>query len=245
MAGPPPVLVAIGAPEPQRRLTVLVRLILVIPHAIVLFFLAIGAYVVAFLGWWGALFMGRLPEFAQSYLTGFVRWTARVYAYELLLTDAYPPFTLDDDPEYPVRVATTHEQLNRLAVFFRFILFIPVYVLTGILVYGAGNIVLFITWIIALISGKLPVSLHLAYAAVLRFGIRSICYTWLLTPAYPGGLFGDDAALAGAAPGFPGAAGGYGPPPGYGTTTAGYGAPPAPLPAATARPALMGSPPSP
>jgi hypothetical protein len=229
-AGPPPVLVAIGAPEPQRRLTVLVRLILVIPHAIVLFFLAIGAAVVAFLGWWGALFMGRLPDFAQNYLTGVVRWGARVYAYELLLTDAYPPFTLDDDPEYPVRVATTHERLNRWAVFFRFILVIPVNILFTVLAYGAGTVVLFITWIIALIAGTLPVSLHLAYAAVFRFGVRYYAYALLLTPTYPGGLFGDDPALPAAAPGFPGAPGGYGPPPGYGTTTAGYGAAPGTAP---------------
>ena len=29
----------------------------------------------------------------------------RVSAYMFLLTDVYPPFTLDDDPTYPVRVA--------------------------------------------------------------------------------------------------------------------------------------------
>ena len=62
--GPPPVLVAVADPAPQRRLTVLVRLILLIPHFIVLCLLMLAAYVVAFFGWWGALFTGRLPLWA-------------------------------------------------------------------------------------------------------------------------------------------------------------------------------------
>ncbi|HSZ39987.1 MAG TPA: hypothetical protein VK817_08520 [Trebonia sp.] len=47
------------------------------------FFLEIAAVIVAFLGWWGALFMGRLPDFADSYLTGFVRWYTRVTVTEV------------------------------------------------------------------------------------------------------------------------------------------------------------------
>ena len=34
-----------------------------------LLFLDLAGFVVAFLGWWGALFMGRLPEFAVTYLS--------------------------------------------------------------------------------------------------------------------------------------------------------------------------------
>src|ERR1700730_14957611 len=75
--GPPPVLVAVADPAPQRRLTVLVRLILLIPHIIVLYFLLLAAAVVAFLGWWGALFMGRQPLWAGGFLAGILRWLAR------------------------------------------------------------------------------------------------------------------------------------------------------------------------
>ena len=38
----------------------------------------------------------RLPDFAADYLTGYVRWQTRYNAYYLLLTDQYPPFTLED-----------------------------------------------------------------------------------------------------------------------------------------------------
>ena len=87
--------VRFGTTQPQRRWTVLIRIILAIPQFIVLFFVGIGAFVVAVLGWFAALFTGRLPESFARFLLGYVRWSTRVNAYEFLLTDAYPPFRLD------------------------------------------------------------------------------------------------------------------------------------------------------
>ncbi len=63
----------------------------------------VAAFVVTVIGWFGALFTGRLPVFAADFLTGYLRWLARVYAYLYLLTDVYPPFALDD-ADYPVRL---------------------------------------------------------------------------------------------------------------------------------------------
>jgi len=233
--GPPPILVAVADRAPQRRVTVLFRLILLIPHFIVLFFLAIAAEVVAFIGWWGALFLGRLPEFAHTFLSGVLRWYVRVYAYGLLLTDVYPRFTLDDDPSYPVRVAVPPQQrLNRAAVFFRIILLIPAGFVANVLTYGATTLMAVIAWLITLVAGQLPASFHQAYGAFLRFQTRYYGYVAMLTPAYPSGLYGDapgtptwaDAApTAAVQPGFgtpesvyggPGVQGGYGYPAGYG-----------------------------
>jgi hypothetical protein len=235
LAEPLPVEVAVTEPGRQRRLTVAFRLILIIPHLFLLFFLAIAAAVVVFLGWWGALFIARLPQFAVTYLAGFLTWYLRVTAYLFLLTDAYPPFSLDDDPAYPVRLAVPERQrLNRFAVFFRVILLIPAAIVAGVVVQGASTIVLFIGWLITLIAGRLPLSLHQAFAAVVRYQTRLSCYEYMLTPAYPWGLFGDSPGAASAAspPGYPAPDAGYGPPPpGYGTdpgygTAPGYGSDP-------------------
>jgi hypothetical protein len=169
---------------------------MLIPHIVVLYFLNIAFAVVAFIGWWGALFAGELPEFAVSYLSGVTRWYTRVQAYALLLTDQYPPFSLGDEPGYPVRIAIPSQvKLNRLAVLFRIILMIPASVLNGLVTYGGTTIVAVIAWVIVLITGKLPTSLHLAYTAVLRYTTRCNCYFVLLTAAYPGGLFGDGLAV--------------------------------------------------
>jgi hypothetical protein len=185
-------LVAVG-PVKQRRLTVAFRAILIIPHAFVLFFLDLAGLVVAFLGWWGALFMGRLPGFAVTYLSGLARWNARVYGYAFLLTDDYPPFKFDDDPAYPVVIAIPPSgRLNRFAVFFRLILAIWAYIVLSVVSSGANAIVLFIAWLIMLITGRMPAPLHLALTAVLRFQTRYYCYLGMLTSTYPWKLFGDE-----------------------------------------------------
>jgi len=196
-AEPLPAQLAAAGPAQQRRWTVAIRLIMIIPHFFVLFFLNIAAGFVAFIGWWGTLFTGRLPEFAYSYLSGYVRWYTRVQAYgALLLTDQYPPFSLRDEPDYPVRIAIPpRDRLNRFAVLFRIILVIPAAVVNLVVQYGAGTIVPIVAWVIALITGKLPKSLHLAYTAVLRYSTRLNCYSTMLTAAYPWGLFGDGLAV--------------------------------------------------
>lgn len=243
--GPPPVLVAVADPAPQGRLTVLVRLILLVPHFIVLYMLMLAGSVVLFLGWWGALFSGRLPLWAGTFLAGILRWSARVMAYELLLTDAYPPFSFDDDPAYPVRLALPEPQrLNRAAVFFRFILGFPANILAVLVVSGACTLMSFVAWLITLVAGRLPASFHQAFTAVVRFEMRNYAYWWMLTPAYPGGLFGDKpgartwadqlAAPAPAAPGYGSAPDGYGAPyspysaPGAAPVPGGYGYPAGP-----------------
>jgi hypothetical protein len=185
-------LIAAG-PARQSRLTVAFRAILTIPHGFVLFFLNLAGLVVAFLGWWGALFMGRLPAFAVTYLSGLARWNARYYAYAFLLTDDYPPFSFDDDPAYPVVIAIPPPgRLNRFAVFFRLILAVWANIVSGLVIYGASTIVAFIAWLITLITGKLPTPLHLAFTAVLRFETRYACYLSMLTSTYPSKLFGDE-----------------------------------------------------
>jgi hypothetical protein len=194
-AGPLPVLVAAAGPARQQRLTVFFRILLAVPHYFVLYFLGIAAGVVVFIGWWAALFTGLLPDFAVTFTTGYIRWLTRVTAYVMLLTDAYPPFSFEDDPRYPVRLAVAErDRLNRVAVFFRLILVIPASILRALVVFGSEAIVSFIAWLIVLFAGQMPASLHQAYTAVLRYSARVDCYLYLLTPAYPGGLLGDGPA---------------------------------------------------
>ena len=73
----------------------LVKWLLVIPHIIVLAFLAIGAVVVIIIAWFAILFTGRYPRPLFDYVVGVSRWALRVSAYStLLITDRYPPFRL-------------------------------------------------------------------------------------------------------------------------------------------------------
>ena len=195
---PGPVLVAVAGPGAQRRATVAIRLILAVPHLLALSFLGIAAYPVMVIGWVGALVTGRLPRFAATYLSGYLRWYARAGAYLLLLTDQYPPFTLRD-AAYPVRLAVGSGKLNRLTVLFRVILAVPVAIVSMLVTYGLAVIVVVAGWPAALIAGRLPASLHQAVAAVLRYAVRYLGYLYLLTGTYPAGLFGDAPAPPAAA----------------------------------------------
>jgi hypothetical protein len=74
----------------------LVKWFLAIPHWFILFFLHIGACVAVIIAWFAILFTGTYPRSLFDYVVGVNRWTLRVYAYALLLiTDQYPPFSLD------------------------------------------------------------------------------------------------------------------------------------------------------
>ena len=211
VGAPAPVLVSFAGSSPQSRVTVLFRIIMAIPQLIVVYMLGVAAYVITFIGWFGALFTGRLPVFAADFLTGYLRWLSRVYAYLYLLTDEYPPFTLAD-AEYPVRLATMPGQLNRLAVLFRIFLLIPCAIVNGVVTYGALTVFQFVSWLIVLITGRMPDTIYQALSAVLRYQLRVIGFAAMLTSAYPAELFGDTGAPA---PQAYGVQPGYGAPQGY------------------------------
>lgn len=70
--------------------------LLAVPHWFLLFYLWIGVVVCVIVAWFAILFTGRYPRSLFDYVVGVYRWTLRVEAYAvLLITDEYPPFSLD------------------------------------------------------------------------------------------------------------------------------------------------------
>jgi hypothetical protein len=82
------------APKLSRGL-IFVKWLLAFPHYIILLFLGIGAYVCAIIGFFAVLITGKWPESLRNYIIGVVRWSNRVSIYVYLITDTYPPFSLD------------------------------------------------------------------------------------------------------------------------------------------------------
>ncbi|MFJ3875982.1 DUF4389 domain-containing protein [Streptomyces sp. NPDC090077] len=192
-------------PGPQRRWTVLLRLLLLLPQLIVTALLAVAAFFVTVAGWFAALVLGRLPDGIARFLGGFLAYETRVAASAMLLVDRYPPFSFEA-PGHPVRIELRPGPLNRAAVLFRLVLMLPAMIVTGLLQYGWGALC-WVFWLITLVLGRMPAPVFGAVAAVARYRMRYQAYAMMLTSAYPKRLFGDQPTAA-AVP--PPAAGGSG-----------------------------------
>ena len=93
--GPYPATLDLPSAEGERnRLTVALRIILVIPHLVLLAFLGVAWGITSILAWFAILFTGRFPKSLYRFGVGVLQWNIRVEAYVLLLHDDYPPFTL-------------------------------------------------------------------------------------------------------------------------------------------------------
>jgi hypothetical protein len=188
----------------------LVKWFLAIPHLILLGFLwvAFGAvWVVAF---FAILFTGQYPRGLFEFNLGVLRWTWRVQYYcggGGLGTDRYPPFTLDDVPDYPARLDIAYRpQLSRGLVLVKWwLLAIPHYLIVGLLVGGGWGLT---TWreqgwridpvgggilgllvvvagVFLLFSGHYPRSLFDLVIGLNRWVYRVIAYAALMTDVYP------------------------------------------------------------
>jgi hypothetical protein len=86
----------------QKRLTILFRFLLTIPAFIVAGMLGGVAWLIAFLCWWYALAMARMPEGMRNLGVACLRYSAQTYAYAFLLTSRYPyaaPVMREREPE--------------------------------------------------------------------------------------------------------------------------------------------------
>jgi uncharacterized membrane protein HdeD (DUF308 family) len=168
-----------------NRFLPLVKWLLALPHYIVLILLGIGALFVGLISFFAVLFTGRYPRGMFDYMVGVFRWSTRVMTYVLLLTDEYPPFTLDDDPAYPVRLEIDYpEQIDRWRPLVQWLLIIPYYIVAYFLVIVA-EFVAFIGVFVILFTGKLPEGMFNLILNPFRWSVRSQTYGYWLTDQYP------------------------------------------------------------
>jgi hypothetical protein len=199
--------------EKRSRLTTFFRLILVIPHLIVLYLWSIAVYVVVILSWFAIVFTARWPRGFYDFCAAYWRYSTAVIGYAALLTDEYPPFGSDVDA-YPVRlrVAPPKESYSRLKTFFRIILAIPV----AIIAYAmeiVATVGAFLAWFAIVILGRQPKGLQDMTSLGVSYWQRANTYIYLLTEDWP--PFTDDSGASrvepapafGALPASPPAAG--------------------------------------
>jgi hypothetical protein len=193
----------------RNRLTVLVRLILAIPHLVWVFLWSIAVFFAAIATWLATLFAGRPPAGLHRFLSAYVRYLAHLNAYLWLVANPYPGFT-GESGSYPVDVHLPGpEPQVRWQTALRIVLAIPSLLIATAL-GGAGNIRIFsgrgggrnygggvggggaltfatavLGWFASLATGRMPKGLRDAGAYSVGYSAQMLAYALLLTDRYP------------------------------------------------------------
>ena|SRR5215211_1938056 len=197
---PPPTGEPAGAPPPAELYPVrmsaerqseynrwlpLVKWLLAIPHYLVLLVLGIGAFFAIIIGFFAVLVTARYPDGLWTYITGVHRWAMRVTGYVLLLTDEYPPFSLEVDPAYPVRLEYDYpDYVDRWRPLVHWLLIIPYAFVAGVLM-SLAQIVAFIGVFVILFTKDLPEGMFTLILNPMRWQARANAYGGWLVTKYP------------------------------------------------------------
>jgi hypothetical protein len=191
----------------RNRLTVAFRIILAIPHLLLVGGIGMGfalqrgsgdlssslgsetgllgavAYILAIVSWFTIVIGGSHIPAIRQYTTFYLRWRVRALSYLMLLQDGYPPF---GDAAYPAALAFVEPEgpRRRLSVGFRLILIIPQLIVVGLLTI-AWWVTSFVAWVTILFTGNYPQGLYDFGVGVLRWFIRVEAYLLLLVDEYP------------------------------------------------------------
>lgn len=187
----------------------LVKWVLAIPHYFVLAFLWVAFAVLSVVAFFAILFTGRYPRAVFDFNVGVLRWTWRVayYAYGALATDRYPPFTLNEVPDYPAHFSVDYpEHLSRGLVLVKWwLLAIPHYIVVGLLVGGGAyagwglahdnrqlvwsggliGILVAVAAVVLLFTGGYPRQIFDLVLGLNRWVLRVAAYAGLMTDDYP------------------------------------------------------------
>ncbi len=164
-------------------------LYIAIPHLFLLTFIGIWAGILQFLAFWAVLFTGSYPENWVKFLEKYNRWSLRVNAALMNLTDENPSFGLDGESESVTFELPYPSEVGRVDAIVRTI-FGVIYV--GIphgfcLGFRAlwGAILMGLAWWVVLFTGKYPAGWHAYNVGTIRWSARVNLYIGLLEKDYP------------------------------------------------------------
>ncbi len=200
----------IDYPEKLNRVSTLFRLIWAIPIFVILALLTatatdtvtvitnsgevVSRITTTGLGIAGGLFVAtmlmivfrqRYPRWWFDFALALSRFSNRIGAYLVLLTDRYPSTEAEQSVHLDFEYPDVRQDLNRWMPLVKWLLAIPHYIVLAVL--GVGAIVaVFIAWFAILITGRYPRPLFDYVVGVGRWALRVQAYTSLLiTDRYP------------------------------------------------------------
>jgi hypothetical protein len=169
---------------PRNRGTVAIRLILAIPHIVIVYVWNIAVEVVSVIHWFIQVFTGKRNKSLFDFANRYFDYASRTYGYLGLLFDEYPGF-IDDNGKTPLRYNLEYtEPVNRLTAGLRIIWAIPAFLISMVL----GIAVFFVTivvWFAIVITGKHPRGMFDFQLKGFRYSMQTNVYAGLLTDDYP------------------------------------------------------------
>lgn len=179
-----PVVFDVAYPARLSRIRIFFKLLLAIPHLIVVYLLFLPLSLLTFLAWFGILFTGRYPKSFFEFTSGVLRWSGNVGAYCALLRDEYPPFSWEPG-DYPLTLDIPRApRQSRFRLFIRVFSIWPNYVALYF-VQIAWFFTTFVSWWAILITGRYPRGLFSFSVGVMRWWQRQAAYLYLLRDEYP------------------------------------------------------------
>lgn len=196
--GTPPVRPGAGPPSPPydavaefdrqeeySRWLPLVKWLLLIPHWIALAFVGIAAFFAIVVAWFAVLITGKYPQGIHRFVTGTYRWGTRASAYAILMTDAYPPFSLEHDDSYPARLDIAYnEPIARWRPLVHWLLVIP-YMFVAAVLLMVVYVITIIAFFAILFTKQFPQALFDFNVVALRWQTRANVYSYWMTERYP------------------------------------------------------------
>jgi hypothetical protein len=165
------------------------RALILLPHWIVLVFLSWLVGLSVLISWIPILANGRPADWMYSLYGGTFRLSARVAAYMLMLTDAYPPFGFD--APHPVRLTIDPDQsvanlwgIPFIGFWIRSIFLIPHFIALWFVTLAACFVLLF-SWIPVLLNGRMAPWGYEFLGGTTRWTTRVTLYLLMLTDRYP------------------------------------------------------------
>ena len=164
------------------RLSTLLRLIYVIPIAIVLGLVGgvlVGPVLLMI------LFRQKYPRWWFDFHLQLARLSTRVTSYLALMSDTYPSTDEEQGVHLDLDYPNVEQDLNRWLPLVKWLLAIPHYIILIFLAIAAVVAVI-VAWFAVLFTGRYPRGIFDFVEGVLRWGLRVEAYAFLLvTDRYP------------------------------------------------------------
>jgi hypothetical protein len=131
------------------------------------------------------LFRQRYPRWWFDFNLELNRFSARVQAYALLLTDHYPSTIDAQSVHLDIKYPNVKKDLNRWLPLVKWLLAFPHYIVLTVLLLAAV-LATIVGWFAILFTGRYPKVLFEFVVGVNRWGLRVSAYAFLLvTDTYP------------------------------------------------------------